>query len=89
MGDFLDGNEEIQTHGQKLPHWQQGEVMQFVTFRLSDAMPAGKLALWKEERDIWLGHHPEPRDEATMKKYHNRFTDQLEKWLDQGAGNCF
>ena len=88
MCDFLDGNEDIQTHGHKLPHWQQGEVMQFVTFRLGDAMPAGKLAIWKQERDIWLKHHPEPWDDNTQKKYHRRFTDQLEKWLDQGAGCC-
>ena len=88
MCDFLDGNEEIQTHGHKLPHWQQGEVMQFVTFRLGDAMPAGKLAVWKDERDIWIKHHPEPWDDDTMKKYHHRFTGQLEEWLDQGAGRC-
>ena len=88
MCDFLDGSKEIQTHGQKLPHWQQGDVMQFVTFRLGDAMPAGKLAVWKEERDIWLKHHPEPWDDNTQRRYHRRFTDQLEKWLDQGAGSC-
>ncbi len=88
MCDFLDGNEEIQTHGGKLPHWQQGEVMQFVTFRLGDAMPAGKLSIWKEKRDIWLQHHPEPWNLKTMKEYHRKFTDQLERWLDQGSGSC-
>lgn len=88
MCDFLDGNEEIATHGHKLPHWQQGEVMQFVAFRLGDAMPAGKLAIWKEQRDIWMKHHPEPWDDNARKRYHRRFTDQLEIWLDQGAGSC-
>ena len=43
MADFLNESGEILKHGAKLPHWQQGEVMQFVTFRLGDAMPAGKL----------------------------------------------
>lgn len=51
-------------------------------------MPAGKLAIWKQERDIWLKHHPEPWDDNTQRRYHRRFTDQLEKWLDQGAGSC-
>lgn len=88
MCEFLNGNEEIQTHGHKLPHRQQGEVMQFVTFRLGDAMPGGKLSIWKQERDIWLAHHPKPWDETTTKKYHRRFTDQLEHWLDQGSGSC-
>ena len=36
MADFLDESGEIQKHGTKLPHWQQGEVMQFVTFRLGE-----------------------------------------------------
>lgn len=88
MSDFLDGNEEIDKHGPELPHWQQGETMQFVTFRLGDAMPAGKLAIWKEQRAIWLNHHPEPWDSATKDKYYRRFTDKLEHWLDQGAGSC-
>jgi hypothetical protein len=51
--DFLNESGEILKHGSKLPHWQQGEVMQFVTFRLGDAMPASKLRQWKEELAIW------------------------------------
>jgi REP element-mobilizing transposase RayT len=86
--DFLDGNEQIQTHGHKLPHWQQGEVIQFVTFRLGDAMPVSKLSIWKGKRDIWLQHHPGPWDLKTTKEYHRKFTDQLERWLDQGSGSC-
>ncbi len=88
MCDFLDGNEEIQTHGHKLPHWQQSEVMQFVTFRLADAMPTSKVAIWREQRDIWLQHHPKPWDKKTTHVYHCKFTTQLEKWLDQNMGSC-
>jgi hypothetical protein len=40
--DFLNPDGHIQKHGDKLPHWQQGEVMQFVTFRLGDALPSQK-----------------------------------------------
>ena len=88
MSDFLDGNDEIDKHGQKLPHWQQGDSMQFVTFRLGDSMPTAKLSIWKQERDIWQQHHPKPWDEKTTHEYHRRFTNQLEKWLDQGIGSC-
>lgn len=46
--DFLNPDERIQKHGDKLPHWQQAEVMQFVTFRLGDALPKAKVDHWKE-----------------------------------------
>lgn len=88
MADFLDPSKGIQKHGTKLPHWQQGEVMQFVTFRLGDSMPAAKLKQWKQERQTWLSFHPEPWDEKTEREYHTRFTRQLEDWLDQGHGSC-
>jgi len=88
MSEFLDGEEEILKHGDQLPHWQQGEVMQFVTFRLGDAMPAGKLAIWSEQRELWRAVHPESWDEKTRSEYHRKFSSQLEKWLDQGHGSC-
>ena len=87
MSEFLDASREIQRHGDKLPHWQQGEVMQFVTFRLGDAMPAAKLRIWRENRAIWLSHHPQPWTPEQEKEYHRRFTWKLEGWLDDGAGS--
>ncbi|MGB6222871.1 transposase [Haloferula sp.] len=88
MGDYFDPSKDIQKHGTKLPHWQQGEVMQFVTFRLGDSMPAAKLSQWKQEHQTWLTNHPEPWDEKTENEYHTRFTRQLEDWLDEGHGSC-
>ncbi len=88
MSEFLDPSEEIRKHGTKLPHWQQAESMQFVTFRLGDAMPANKIRQWKEERSIWLGLHPEPRSLRDETEYHRRFTSRLEHWLDEGSGSC-
>jgi type I restriction enzyme R subunit len=86
--DFLNESGEILKHGSKLPHWQQGEVMQFVTFRLGDAMPASKLRHWKEELASWRSHHPEPWTPKQEEEYHRRFTWRLEGWLDEGAGSC-
>ena len=88
MSEFLDPSGEIQKHGRHLPHWQQADSMQFVTIRLGDAMPQSKLRIWKEERSIWLSHHPQPWSPEQEKEYHRRFTSKLERWLDDGAGSC-
>ena len=71
----------VEKHGEILPHWQQGEVMQFVTFRLGDALP-------KEKVQLWLTHHPKPWDSDTEAAYHKEFTWRLERWLDRGSGTC-
>ncbi|MFZ9936382.1 MAG: transposase [Luteolibacter sp.] len=89
MGEFYNPDGITARHGAKLPHWQQAEVMQFVTIRLGDAMPHGKLKAWKEDRDIWRQHHPEPWTEDERREYHRRFTMKLEEWLDAGAGACW
>lgn len=84
----MDRSSEIGKHGGKLPHWQQDGRMQFVTFRLADAMPKMKMRIWKESRDNWLRHHPKPWDEDTEREYAEGFTERLERWLDQGSGSC-
>ncbi len=60
MGDFLDVSKRSRKHGDKLPHWQQNGVMQFVTFRLGDALPPEKIDEWHARRKIWLTRHPVP-----------------------------
>lgn len=86
--DFLDESREIRKHGFKLPHWQQGEAMQFVTFRLGDAMPAEKVREWKGQRDAWSRTNPKPWTPDQEADYHRRFTRRLEHWLDEGFGSC-
>ncbi|MBK1826396.1 transposase [Haloferula rosea] len=88
MSEFFDPSKEVCKHGKRLPHWQQGEVMQFVTFRLGDSMPEAKLRKWSQERKVWLGHHPKPWEDATEKAYHERFTREMEDGLDAGYGSC-
>lgn len=88
MSDFLNPYEPIERHGEKLPHWQQEEVLQFVTFRLRDAMPGELLGPWREERERWLKQNPEPWTIGQEIEYHRRFTRQIEAWLDAGSGSC-
>ena len=89
MGEFYNPEGGTAKHGAKLPHWQQAEVMQFVTLRLGDAMPQGKLMQWKEDVAFWRQHHPEPWSDEERREYHRRFTRKLEDWLDAGAGDCW
>ena len=86
--DFLDESREIRKHGSKLPHWQQGEAMQFVTFRLGDAMPAEKVREWKGQSDAWSRTNPKPWAPDQEADYHRRFTRRLEHRLDEGFGSC-
>lgn len=88
MSEFYHPERETLKHGEKLPHWQQGEVIQFVTFRLGDSMPQARIRTWKEELAAWKQQNPEPWTEARTREYHRRFTWKLENWLDEGFGAC-
>jgi|UniRef100_UPI003783E7E3 hypothetical protein len=48
---FFDPRGDIEKTAHKLPHWQQGEVAIFVTFRLADSLP-------RELLDDWLLARP-------------------------------
>ena len=85
---FLDPYSDIDIHEHRLPHWQQGDVFYFVTYRLADALPAAKVAEWREEKESWLRYHPEPWDAKTQAEYHRRFSARIDKWLDAGYGSC-
>jgi putative transposase len=71
-----------------LPHWQQPGAVYFITFRLADAVPTTLRQQWKEEREIWLQHHPPPWTPAEEEEYQKRFTARIEHWLDAGHGSC-
>jgi hypothetical protein len=43
---FFDPRGDIDKTAHKLPHWQQGEVAIFVTFRLADSLPRELLDDW-------------------------------------------
>jgi len=85
---FFNPMAEIEQSGEKLPHWQQGQALQFVTFRLADALPQEKLEIWREERNRWCAVTPEPLSAEQRQEYENRFTERIEQWLDLGAGSC-
>ncbi|GHC43436.1 transposase [Roseibacillus persicicus] len=85
---FFQHGEKVFRHGRDLPHWQQVGTIQFITFRLADAMPQKKLTNWKEERDSWLAWNPKPWSDRQQNEHRRLFHEKLEEWLDEGAGSC-
>lgn len=78
----------VDIHAGNLPHWQQPGACYFITFRLSDSLPASLLGQWREERAIWLRLNPVPWTAKQHAEYEKRFTQQQEDWLDAGHGAC-
>jgi 8-oxo-dGTP pyrophosphatase MutT (NUDIX family)/REP element-mobilizing transposase RayT len=71
-----------------LPHWSQDGVTYFLTWRLADSLPAHLVRQWKEEREVWLHHHPKPWSGKDVAEYEARFIRRRQEWLDQGHGAC-
>ena len=65
-----------------LPHLDQPELIQFVTFRLSDSVPAEVVTAWKEELAL-TGR--EPADDPRLAELRER----IERYSDQGHGACW
>ena len=78
----------INKHGVKIPHWQQGDALQFVTFRLKDSLPQEKLREWTAEKKRWLQYHPKPWTSDVYEEYYRIFTVSIDLWLDKGNGSC-
>lgn len=85
---FFNSRGDIEKTFHKLPHWKQGEVPVFVTFRLADSLPQEFLERWFAEREAFLRANPPPWDEATEACYHGRFSDALDEHLDAAHGCC-
>jgi REP element-mobilizing transposase RayT len=61
-----------------LPHFDGGEIPQFVTFRLGDSLPQSVLDKWREELKTEINIDIE----AALRR-------RIESYLDQGYGNCY
>jgi REP element-mobilizing transposase RayT len=60
-----------------LPHYDDNETTQFVTYRLADAVPADRLQTWVLE----LRHLPESEGKAELR-------ERVERYLDAGEGEA-
>ena len=84
-----------------LPHLRQSGCTCFVTFRLADSIPVGRLNQWRQERNYWLSMRGiDVRDpnwsrqflklsRADRNIYERNFASNLFEALDEGMGdNC-
>ncbi len=85
---FLDPSKEIARHRVNLPHWQQGEVWLFVTWRLADSLPEAVVRLLDRRRKDWEVAHPKPWGDEERKEHNRLFRLGFEKLLDDAHGSC-
>jgi REP element-mobilizing transposase RayT len=75
--------------GGHLPHWEQGSVWYFVTFRLADAIPVEVVEAIQRQRETWKRvHYLQNLPPATLIEYHQLFSERYEQLLHAGAGSC-
>lgn len=85
---FLNPAGPLEITENRLPHWSQIGACYFLTFRLTDSVPRELWEPYEAERRAWIQSHPDPWDETTTTEFHERFSGELEKWLDRGLGSC-
>ena len=79
---------DVEVTRRRLPHWKQQDATYFVTFRLADSLPANKLAQLEAERKQWLARHKDSWSDVKKREYDEKFSAQIEDWLDAGHGSC-
>ncbi|MDQ8207634.1 transposase [Coraliomargarita sp. SDUM461003] len=83
--EFGRGRAKTQRH---LPQWKQVNATYFVTARLMDSLPIHILNQWKEKKALWLTQNPKPWSAMQQRYYKLNFPEKMERWLDQGMGDC-
>lgn len=81
---FFDKKLHASTHWSNLPHWTQGDAVQFITFRLADSLPQCKLHEYRNLRkEIFLERNKEKKHH-----YSQLMIVMIDRWLDQGYGKA-
>jgi hypothetical protein len=90
MWEYFNPQTEIDIRtGGNLPHWEQGSVWYFVTYRLADALPRAVVEEMKEQRDRWKRTHDlNNLSREELAEYHRLFSERYENLLNAGSGSC-
>ncbi len=65
-----------------LPHFDAAHVLQFITFRLHDSVPAEVIERWKQELHWTEQTRPDSKEAAELRK-------RIEQYEDNGHGACY
>jgi REP element-mobilizing transposase RayT len=69
-----------------LPHFDDQETPQFITFRLADSVPAQIIEQWK--RELGLLASTGETNERNQGQTNSKLRMKIEKYLDSGFGDC-
>ncbi len=88
--EYLNPQTEIDIRtGGRLPHWEQGSVWYFVTYRLADALPKSVADTLRLDREEWRRRHdPDNLTKAERAEYQRLFSERYDALLDSGNGCC-
>ena len=87
--DFFNPFAEMDIRQGRLPHWEQGNVWYFITFRLADSLPEGVVEKIRHERQQWLKQHdPDNLTSEEKIEYYTLFSKRVEDLLNAGHGSC-
>ncbi len=92
----------VTVYHRHLPHWRQDGATYFVTFRLADSLPQGKLhELESRKREFAAGYAIRGTDWRSVLRrkadsipreaweaFCQEQMQRIEEWLDQGMGSC-
>jgi len=65
-----------------LPHFDAGNILQFITFRLADSVPSEVIDQWKQELRWHEGMDAASKEAVELRK-------RIEKYEDSGKGACY
>jgi REP element-mobilizing transposase RayT len=89
---FLDLNQSVDITRRDLPHWSQGHVWYFVSFRLADSIPRQAVERIRADRAAWLEQIGAADCAALTSgqraEYHRLFSGRMEELLNAGRGCC-
>jgi len=85
LGDSLDWSLIQKRSRGSLPHWEIPGMTVFVTFRMSDSLPASVVETYRERRKALRRRmEREPNDIELRKEAARLFTTSIDRILDAG-----
>jgi len=85
---FYEKEGKKETSQRNLPHWDQGQKLYFVTFRLADSIPEPAMKELDQKRKHWLSKKQKSVTPNEQMTYFRLFNRKLERWLDDCHGDC-